>query len=97
MSPLDVAARSLASTVTAVDSAMTIYAELVALDRVPVRDQVQVAKLYADYQAAETIAETALIHALKTRDASRLASATSALNAAKLPLLKFLARFVRPS
>jgi hypothetical protein len=94
-SPLDRAAKSLASTVAAVDSAMTGYADLVALDLVPVRDQVQVAKLYADYQAAESVAEAALVRAVKSKDAGSLASATAALDAAKLPLLKFLARFTK--
>lgn len=93
MSPLDVTTRSLVSTVQSVDAAMQSYADLVALGLVSERDQVKVGKLYADYQAAESVAETALLNALKTRDAGSLAAATAALDAAKLPLLQFLARF----
>ena len=92
-SPLDRAAKSLAAIVQSVDSAMQGYATAVVLDLVSDHDQAEVKKLYADYQAAEAVAETAITTALKTGDAGGLVAATSALDAAKLPLLKFVARF----
>lgn len=93
MSPLDVAAKTLTSTVATVDVAMQSYASLVALDVIKVQDQRQVKKLYEDYQAAESVAEVSLLTAIRTGDASSLANFNAALRAAQTPLLTFLARF----
>jgi hypothetical protein len=93
MTPLDVAARSLVSTVQTVDSAMQGFTTADALGLVSADEQAQVRKLYADYQAAESVAEVAIITAIKSKDAGSLAAAFAALDAAKIPLLQFLARF----
>lgn len=88
--PLDASAKVLTSTVQTVDSAMTGYAQLVALGQVSVPSQAQARKLYGEYQAAEAIAEASILAAVKTGDTSGLAKSEAALNAAKLPLLQFL-------
>lgn len=93
MSPLDVASRSLVSTVQTVDAAVQGFATADALGLVSAADQTEFRKLYADYQAAESVAEVAIITAIKSKDAGSLAAASAALDAAKIPLLKFLARF----
>ena len=73
---------------------MTAYADCV--ERVKVQDQRQIKKLYESYQAAEAVAELAITNAITTGDSSRLANVSAALNAAKIPLLQYLARFTRP-
>lgn len=93
MSPLDVSAKTLASTVQTVDVAMQGYGLAVAMDRVPLDDQAKLLKIYADYQAAVTLAETAITNAIKSGDAGSLAAATAALDASKFQLLAFIARF----
>ena len=57
------------------------------------RDQANVRTLYANYQAAESVAEVALKHTLETHDASGLTMTLETLRSAQLPLLQFLARF----
>lgn len=94
--PLDRSAKVLTSTVATVDSAMQGYATAVALGAVPVDKQNDVRQLYAQYQTAESIAETAIVAAIKTGDASALEKTSAALIAARDPLLVFLARFNRP-
>lgn len=89
----DRAAKFLASTVQSVDSGMQGYATAVALGVVSAHDQSAVRTLYADYQAAEALAETAITTAIKTGDAGGLASATAALDASKIKLLAFISRF----
>lgn len=91
--PLDRAAKSLASTVQTVDVAMQGYAVAVALDAVSLDDQAKLKKIYADYQAAVALAETAITNAINSGDAGSLAAATAALDASKFQLLAFLARF----
>jgi hypothetical protein len=95
-SPLDVSAKTLASTVQSVDAAMQGYATAVVLDLVKPDDQAKVRKLYEDYQAAVAVAETAITTAIKTGDAGSLAATSAALTAARDPLLAFLARIPRP-
>lgn len=91
--PLDLAARTLTSTVQSVDKAMQGFTLADALGTVSTHDQIECRKLYTDYQAAEAVAEAAITTAIKTGDTGSLAATTAALNAASAPLLKFLARF----
>lgn len=91
--PADRAAKTLASVVQTVDVAMQGYATAVVLGAVPANDQTQIKKLYADYQAAVAVAETAITTASNSGDAGSLAAATAALNASRDQLLAFLARF----
>ena len=92
-SPVDRATKTLTSTVATVDAAMNSYATLVVLGQVSEHDQANVRTLYANYQAAETVAEAALKSTLETHDASGLTLTLETLRAAQLPLLQFLARF----
>lgn len=92
-SPLDLAARTLTSTVQSVDKAMHGFTTADALGLVSAHDQTEARKLYKDYQAAEAVAETAITTAIQSGDTGSLAATTAALNAASGPLLKFLARF----
>lgn len=91
--PTDRAAKLLASTVQTVDVAMQGYATAVVLDAVPLDDQAKLKKIYADYQAAVALAETAITTAIKSGDAGSLAAATAMLNESRDQLLAFLARF----
>lgn len=95
-SALDTNAKILTTTVSSVDVAMKGYAAAVALGAVSTNDQARVRALYAHYQAAEAIAESAIIAAIKTGDAGSLAQTSAALTAAREPLLAYLARFNRP-
>lgn len=95
-SALDTNAKILTTTVTSVDVAMKGYAAAVALGAVNTNDQARVRALYSHYQAAESVAEAAIIAAIKTGDSGSLAQTSAALTAAREPLLAYLARFNRP-
>ncbi len=89
--PVDASAKTLASTVQAVDSAMTGYAQWVKINKVSPLNQVKVRQLYIKYQAAEQVAESAILAAKRSGDVSGLQKSEAALNAAKLPLLELIA------
>ncbi len=90
--PLEASAKLLASTVATVDAAMKAYADAVQIGAVNAASQTQARELYRNYQGAESIAEAAIVSAIKTGDTSALNKASAALVAAREPLLLFLSR-----